>query len=556
MDTVPRLTTRQRLRRLRYGLPNAIRAALLALALMFVAGVLAGISFSAQAIGTVEGTAIPSNQYKLCYTWGSQGSNPSKLGSPPECMTGAKAAVCAAFVGWVAADNAYADNNQYGYSYEAVPTVNSSDPNCTGGVLVSKTQKPANQCTNFCTTTSTIGVNAGYTTVVVYNTTCPSNSVASGATCTCDLGYRPPFSGPQNACNPYSCESKPRANDRVLEGLTTKPVVCDGSPGCVQNYCDTYRSAYQTNDASDYGCNIKESLYAAQQGADGKWSARYVSAYSGAPCVDSGVANPSSPVQPAGTPASAPGVDGSASQPSGTCAAGTCPGTFNGQAMCQPCSRTVGETTTTSVDTNASGVATGTTVTNKKADCIGDVCTTTTTTTTNGSVTNTTTTTESKDSMCKASPNHPACGGGGGGGGDGEGEEGGTWFNGTCAAGAFACSPNTDAATCAIATEMHRRNCTLFDNVTPEVTEGLSYMTGASSPEGHPANTPTVIDIGARFNASMLTNPLGASCPGDQQIAGITIPLASACTALQLLGTLAVACTVLMCAGWLVTKGV
>jgi len=50
----------------------------------------------------------------------------------------------------------------------------------------------------------------------------------------------------------------------------------------------------------------------------------------------------------------------------------------------------------------------------------------------------------------------------------------------------------------------------------------------------------------------MIVNPLGSTCPGDQSIAGIVIPLASACTAMQLLGTIAVAITVLGCAGWLV----
>lgn len=537
-------------------------SALKALVALLVVTFVALFATPAKAIGTVTGVATPQTQYKLCYTYG----QPRYNGLVECAQTPSKQATCEQYAGKVAADQIVTDNNQYGYTYEAVPTVLNANASggsgCSYSVLVSKTQKPANMCTNFCTTTSTVSGTPGYTNVVVYSTECPANAAANGANCECSVGFRPPFSGAQDSCNPYSCEAKPRGNDRVLEGLTAKPTVCDGSPGCAQNYCDTAHNAYQTNTTSDYGCNIKESLYAATQGADGKWTARYVSAYSGTACMPTGAADPNSPVQPAGTPASAPGIDGSASMPSGTCAAGTCPGTVNGNPVCVACSRTVGETTTTSVDTNASGVTTGTTTTNKKADCIGDVCTTTTTTTTNGSVSNVTTTTESKDSMCKSSPNHPACGGGGGGGnGDGE-EDGGTWFNGNCDSG-FACSPNTDAATCAIATEQHRRACqfvkTFGDgSVTEWTTKGEAMVVAGDTPTGHPRNAEEIEshDLSAGFDQGRL---FAGACPQDRTVGSgqfaVSLPLSKICGPLDWIGNVLVAATALACLGIVFVRG-
>ncbi len=226
---------------------------------------------------------------------------------------------------------------------------------------------------------------------------------------------------------------------------------------------------------------------------------------------------------------------------------GMCPGEVNGVTVYVKCDSSVGTTATTTTSTN--GSVTSTQTTESTTTCTGGTCTTTTSGTTtvtkpdaNGvpqtsTTAGTTTAVEPQDDYCKKNPTAKVCTG--------------SKFSGSCKA-AFTCEG--DAATCAIAQATAKANCA-FEDFT-KVDEGL-----LSAGKGVVDGTGTSASLGSRtFALSTFnqTNPYSASCPADVPftLAGqsVSIPLASRCTELALLGNLFVALT-LLGATFFVMKG-
>lgn len=251
-----------------------------------------------------------------------------------------------------------------------------------------------------------------------------------------------------------------------------------------------------------------------------------------------------------GSPAAAEPANSAASAPN-ACRKGLCPGSINGAVTCVPCSETTQEGPK---QTSPDG-----TVKQTSTECASGICTTTDTTTPpGGGAPQVSRTIESLGSFCARNPQASHCvgvtnngqggpaKGSGNGPGDGEGEESQSEFGGSCAA-SFTCSG--DAIQCAMAKEQHRRNCALIDTPTPLSELGVLAANGEAQPIGHPGR-----DVSSStFSLSSLINQdeggLGSGCPSDVAIAyaghSLTIPFSKACSAMQTLGQIAVACSML-----------
>ena len=222
-----------------------------------------------------------------------------------------------------------------------------------------------------------------------------------------------------------------------------------------------------------------------------------------------------------------------------TCPVGKCPGTINGQSICVPCSETKQDTKASSSETAASaasGAAPGPGQTTTQSGsssttCAGDTCTTTGQQTVQNpdgsSETKTTTTTQSKGDYCKENPKAGAC----------VGSES-TW-GGTCQA--FTC--DGDAVQCAQARGAWELACQLKTEATdPTVqagTDAISQTGEASIKDQLGMNTSQVFDLASRLDSTSLFGTPGA-CPSDTVlplgIGSVTLPFASMCPQLNLVG--------------------
>lgn len=233
------------------------------------------------------------------------------------------------------------------------------------------------------------------------------------------------------------------------------------------------------------------------------------------------------------------------------CAAGTCPGTVNGQSVCVPCDKTKqteSSSSSTSASTTASGASSSTTTTGtesgtSRTECKDGQCTTTTTTTTTGAngdkTDKTTTKTESQSDFCTQNPKAPVC----------KGSE--SSWGGSC--GSFSC--DGDAVTCAIAQASWKSACAIdIDETDPKVTAGNAAMSGGDRPGDHPGNTPEQNAFTANIDQS---NPFGSECPADIPLdvmgQSVSIPLSHACDSLKFMGQVAVAFA--MCAAAFIVFG-
>lgn len=214
-----------------------------------------------------------------------------------------------------------------------------------------------------------------------------------------------------------------------------------------------------------------------------------------------------------------------------TCKGGQ-PGTVNGVSVCIPFSGTGSTTEKTKVTTTPSANGPVSTTTSDTTVCTGaGSCTTTTTTSTsvNGAAptTSTATTTQSKADFCAANKSASECGGGAAASG----------FSGSCIAGFIGTG---DALQKATAEAVNKTNC-LLDPGTSTASVSEALAAGTFGPEL--SNTNRAI---GQFDQS---NPLGSSCPPDVSLtimsATVVIPLSQACWALQALGYIAVAFTLL-----------
>lgn len=202
------------------------------------------------------------------------------------------------------------------------------------------------------------------------------------------------------------------------------------------------------------------------------------------------------------------------------CGAGQCPGQVNGVYTCVSCTDIASpekpvttydrktETTTTGTPPNQT---TETTTTDTKAthDGSGTVTSTTTTSTTKTDANGTTTTEEGKtekkesqESFCKENPTVAFC-------------KNGKWGGGCDA---FTC--DGDAVQCAIAKEIHQRNCEAAkSNAYTDMTDAAQAGTDDASTYIQAQKDAAALDVNARFSQSLDPSPIAASCPSSRSVA-------------------------------------
>ena len=221
------------------------------------------------------------------------------------------------------------------------------------------------------------------------------------------------------------------------------------------------------------------------------------------------------------------------------CAAGTCPGTVNGQSVCVPCDKTKqteSSSSSTSASTTASGATSSTTTTGSergtsRTECKDGQCTTTTTTTSTGAdgdkTDKTTTTSEPQSDYCTRNPKADVC----------KGTES-TW-GGSC--GAFTC--DGDAVQCAQAKAGWELACGLkVDETNPLIGVGQQATAGGDRPADHPGNQANTIalDLSSRLSSVPLFGASG-DCIADKAFTfmgkGYTLPWSKWCPYLNILGS-------------------
>lgn len=201
------------------------------------------------------------------------------------------------------------------------------------------------------------------------------------------------------------------------------------------------------------------------------------------------------------------------------CGPGQCPGEFNGVHMCVSCTDIASpekpvttydrktETTTTGTPPNQT-TETKTTDTKATHDGSGTVTSTTTTSTTKTDANGTTTKEEGKtekkesqESFCKENPTVAFC-------------KNGKW-GGAC--NAFTCEG--DAVQCAIAKEIHQRNCDMnapneYSNAAEKAGTGTEtgeqYLQTEKEREG--------LDVQGKFTSEVRASPITAACPAPRVV--------------------------------------
>lgn len=343
---------------------------------------------------------------------------------------------------------------------------------------------------------------------------CPANSTLSGSSCSCESGY----SAANGQC------VLPCDGNKVRDSETG---TCD---------CKTILSAGSFMVTGDVfqGCNagcgmvLRSGWYDKTANTTwGNWSQTGSACSAGEPSVLS---------------ANDPKVE-SAKQ----CAAGTCPGTVNGQSVCVPCDKskqTGGTTKSESASQTPSGasapVSSGSSSeeSSEETECKDGQCTTNKKTIgkdANGDKTEKNEkTVQPQSKYCEANPKAAVC----------KGTE--SSWGGTC--GSFSC--DGDAVNCAIAQASWKSACSIdIDGTDSKVTAGNTALAGGDRPAGHPGLNPTSSVFSANLDQS---NPYGSTCPGDLPLDVLgqhfSIPLSTACPSLQFMGQVAVAFALLSAA--------
>lgn len=243
----------------------------------------------------------------------------------------------------------------------------------------------------------------------------------------------------------------------------------------------------------------------------------------------------------AGTPAGSGDTAEEAMQNATGCPTGQCPGTVNGLNVCKPCNGTSTVKPKVEEKQNPDGTSEKKETT-EKTTCVGKTCTTeSTTTTTNkdasgtvtGTSTVTTTTQQGKGDYCKENPREPQC------------DDEGSW-GGSCTAG-FTCKG--DAATCALAKEVHERNCKLDEETAASALYGTAKDATGNVTGDNPNNS--TFDVGpSSFNTSDAIG--GAQCIADLEVtvwgSALSLPLSDICTPLAYMGNLLVMVSLLLAA--------
>lgn len=363
--------------------------------------------------------------------------------------------------------------------------------------------------------------NYGYGTVsspVTYS--CPSNATLAGSSCACDTGYneaagtcvKPVINNQQNCADAAAAGSSSFGQQRVNVKLASGTSMCISSDG----------------NAAGVGCRVELLDVGVIKLPDGT---RIVQGFPRR-------TNTGADTCPIDSASTAPKTAGEVEAAPKPCTNGQT-GTYNGATVCipypagtsvtTPTKSTTGTTTGTGVDGNTptSSSASGETT------CVTGTCTTTTTTTTTKgdgtSTTSTGTTTQSQGDYCSQNPKSIQCSSG-------------AW-GGSCSAG-FTC--DGDAVQCAVATEIHKRNCSLYDVADSD--EVKAYKAALENPDRDKAGFAQGTVVEKAFQDQIKTdNALGAgaSCIGDKQItvmtATVTIPFSQVCPWLDILGNALVA---------------
>ncbi|MCQ9372845.1 hypothetical protein NMQ14_01125 [Methyloversatilis sp. XJ19-13] len=200
------------------------------------------------------------------------------------------------------------------------------------------------------------------------------------------------------------------------------------------------------------------------------------------------------------------------------CKAGECPGEVNGVYVCVPCGAAASETKPVKTfdrktETTTTGTPPNDTTQTKTTDTVathdgsGTVTSTTSTTTTttgpNGTTTDKTTQEkkEPQESFCKDNPTSAFC-------------KEGKW-GGAC--GAFTCEG--DAVQCALAREVHQRNCeSTAPNALTDLADTAAAGTDAASAYIQAQKDAAPISAQAKFSESLQSSPIAATCPASRSI--------------------------------------
>lgn len=375
---------------------------------------------------------------------------------------------------------------------------------------------------------------------------CPDGtSAASGGGCTCDRGTRPDGTG---GCTPYSCTATAGQAagygpyptwERALADKWSCQAGLPGESASVQVGC---RRDFRATGAKGYS---------------GYYWSTGVESFDGSYCDDTPQSAPRPGGQAEQLPDKAPGEEA----PPIPCAKGTCPGTINGIATCQPCaSETARERSTdskaaTGSDSSASA-AQPVTSSNAPAGSkyetvdrtcgLNGMCSTTTTYYDGqgkaiGTKTDKTTAAEAAQSgACKDNPDLAMCKQGS--------------FGGACATG-FTCSG--DPVQCALAKETHTRNCQLFDTPNALSTVGEGAMNGDAVPDGHPGRAASAVSLAFSEQIDQ-TNPFSGSCPAPLSVSvlghSVSLSFSAICSQIEIAGRLLVAFS-LLAAVFIVFRG-
>lgn len=360
---------------------------------------------------------------------------------------------------------------------------------------------------------------------------CPANSSDTGTECQCGVGYT--YEAGACVVPPVTC---PAAGTGAGDGRLT----LTSAQRAVLNSNGGY---YYWKDED--GCVVRTSMDLCTTGDNGvTWNCvgketHTGESYSGAPGDGSGSGAPSS-TSPTTPPA------GEENQPT-TCPTGQCPGTVNGVNVCKPCSGTSTKKDKVEEKQNPDGTKEKK-ETSSKTTCTGKTCTTeSTTTTTNrdasgtvtGTSSTTTTSTEDKGDYCQRNPNEPQC--------DDTGS-----FSGSCSAG-FTCKG--DAATCALAQEVHKRNCELNATTAASGLYDVAKDATGNVTGDNPNNSTFSVGPGS-FNTTDAIG--GAQCVQDLNVtvwgSALSLPLSSICGPLGYIGNVLVMVSLLLAAR-IVTRG-
>lgn len=385
-------------------------------------------------------------------------------------------------------------------------------------------------------TSKSTGANGGDATgAVTRSLTCPPFSAPDGSGgCTCSSGYAE--NGSQTGCVPTNSDdgycargAGSFAGDRVLKVPTGTGVVGTTVTGCIGGLGPLPDGSFASCAASGVATMAAQS--------DGQWYAWLTATYTGGTC--DGTEADTKP----------PNKEPSECADPATCAPpkGKCAGTVNGVKLWVPCSETVSERETKQQKpgTNTDGTPGDRTETTKEETaCTATSCTTTKTTQeckpdgTDCKGGTTVVSSGSKAGFCRANPDDPQC--------EDEGQ-----FGGSCSAG-FTCEG--DAALCAIAKAAQELHCgdeeaELYDQVKGQYSEAGSLQEALGG--GATAISSSSFDQ---------TDATGAAPSGMQdRVISVwghpyTVKFSVVNPWLEMLGTLAVACSLLLAAR-IVTRG-